>query len=171
MLETIVMWLLAPVMLVLLLLFGPYYLLGVFIWWLIRTAINARYRRVTTMAHRTATETECVRCAEGMPVVLVYRDDYKKRLCAIHQEAYQRIHAMEARVLDGESVAPIPTTTPKSQLQRPSPRSVAVAHLPAPAPPGRDGVGKPVGAPDDACAHGRGEPQYQPDSRGQQLRP
>ena len=101
MLDEIVIWLLTPVLLVLLFLFGPYYLMGVFIWWVIRTAINARYRKVTTMACRTATETECVRCTEGMPVVLVYRDDYRKRLCETHQKAYQHIHALEARVLDG----------------------------------------------------------------------
>lgn len=102
MLETIGSWLVAPVVLVLVVLFGPYYLVGLFIWWVIRTAINARYRRVTTMAYRTATENECVRCIEGMPVVLVYREEYQKRLCIVHQDTYQRIHAIEARVLDRE---------------------------------------------------------------------
>ena len=121
MLETTVMWLLAPVVLVLLFLFGPYYLLGVFIWWLIRTAINARYRKVTTMAYRTATETECVRCAEGMPLVMIYRDDYKKRLCESHQEAYQRIHVKEARDPRRGQVAQIRTTKPKSTCVDPAP--------------------------------------------------
>ena len=96
------MWLLTPVWLILVLLFGPYYLFGVFIWWLIRSAINWRYRKVTPMAYRTATETECVRCTEGMPVVLVYRDESKKRLCEFHQRTYERIHAKEARILDEE---------------------------------------------------------------------
>jgi hypothetical protein len=98
--ETLVTLLLAPVMLVLVFPFGPYYLMGVFIWWLVKMAIDARYRKVTTMAFRTANETECVRCSEGMPVVLVYQEDCAKRLCDAHQKSHKRIHTLEARVLD-----------------------------------------------------------------------